>query len=82
MDTLPSIIGALSGLITTLFAGYIAIRQLPQIHRLTNRNFTEQKSKIEELEEQIRLTNIAALSGQAARITDMQERLDRPREDR
>ena len=64
----------LVAVIGALFAGWIAIKQLPdarqkqeEVHALVNRNFTEQQTKINFQQEQIRELQETALAKAEAR---------------
>ena len=61
-DNTALIITAVTGLVTALFAGYIALKSLPQVHTLVNRNFSEQKLEIAELRKNIEELHLKALA--------------------
>ena len=54
-------------LVTAIFAGWVAVRSLPQVHALVNKNFTEQKTEITELRTEVASLKDAALTKAEAR---------------
>lgn len=49
------------------FAGYVAIKQLPQIHTAVNSNYSKQQAELAALREEINLLNKTALAKAEAR---------------
>lgn len=61
------IVSSITGLVAAVFAGYVAVKALPQVHTLVNRNFTEQKVEIERLQKLVETKNNDALAKAEAR---------------
>ncbi len=64
---IPVVTASIVAIIGAIFTGWIALKQLPQVHALVNRNFSEQKAKIEALQSTIAdLQNAAILKSDTA----------------
>src|SRR5687767_13977304 len=55
------VIASVTGLIAACFAGYVSIKQLPQIHKLTNSANTDLRAEIAQLRADIAAKDKAAL---------------------
>lgn len=67
MNEAAFVITALTGLITALGAIYIAVRQLPQIHKAVNTNYQAMEKKLDAALSKINELNAEALNKAEAR---------------
>ncbi|MGK2898607.1 MAG: hypothetical protein ACSLE9_07950 [Burkholderiaceae bacterium] len=58
---------AATTVIGAVFAGWIALKQIPQVHTLVNKNFYEAKAEIGALQSEVKRLNETALARSEAR---------------